>query len=63
MQFRNVVQTGVRNAGLAAALFSTVLNPVIPLSLGPLTGRSRDNDLIDSMGAPPFPVFGKVGIS
>src|SRR6266568_4429579 len=33
MRLRNLCMTGVRNVGLAAALFSTVLNPITPFSL------------------------------
>ena len=33
MQYRNVLQAGIRYAGLAAALFATVVNPIIPISL------------------------------
>ncbi|PYV58080.1 MAG: hypothetical protein DMG96_05115 [Acidobacteria bacterium] len=33
MQLRSLFKTGTKNAGLAAALFSTVFNPLLPISL------------------------------
>ena len=33
MQIRSLFKTGTKNAGLAAALFSTVFNPLLPVSL------------------------------
>ena len=33
MQLRTLFKTGTKNAGLAAALFSTVFNPLLPVSL------------------------------
>jgi phospholipase C len=37
MQFRNLLQSGVRNSGFAAALFATVVNPIAPLSVNAQT--------------------------
>jgi phospholipase C len=33
MRFRNMLQAGVKYAGLTAALFATVLNPITPVFL------------------------------
>src|SRR5438045_7712037 len=40
MQFRNLLQSGVRNSGFAAALFATIVNPIAPSSLNAQTRRT-----------------------
>jgi phospholipase C len=40
MQFRNLLQSGVRNSGFAAALFATIVNPIAPSSLHAQTRRT-----------------------
>ena len=33
MQLRSILETGAKHAGLAAALFATIVNPILPVSL------------------------------
>jgi hypothetical protein len=45
MQLRTFLHAAVKNAGLIAALFSTILNPIAPLPLNAESKRGRDNNL------------------
>jgi len=46
MQFRSAFEAGMKNAGLAAALFATVFNPILPISLNAESPKKTSSQAI-----------------